>query len=75
MNKNLHSEIGEQLRLLPPKEQRRVLDFARALAQSKTEGVPGKDLLRFAGTIPSEDLARLSAAIEEGCEQVDLDEW
>ncbi len=75
MNKNLQNEIGEQLRVLPLDEQRLVLDFARALAVSKIQGVPGKQLLRFAGTIPSEDLKRMSAAIEEGCEQVEINEW
>ena len=75
MSKNLQSEIGEQLRVLPLDEQRLVLDFARALALSKTQGVPGKQLLRFAGTIPSDDLKRMSAAIEEGCEQVEINEW
>ncbi len=75
MSKNLQSEIGEQLRVLPPDEQRLVLDFARALAVSKIQGVPGKQLLRFAGTIPSEDLKRMSDAIEEGCEQVEINEW
>ncbi len=66
MSRNLQSEIGQKLRVLPPEEQRLVLDFARALAVSKIQGVPGKQLLRFAGTIPSEDLQRMKAAIEEG---------
>jgi hypothetical protein len=68
-------QILEQVNDLPYAEQRRVLDFARALAQSKSQGVPGKELLRFAGTIPNEDLKRMSAAIEENCEKVDLNEW
>ena len=75
MSRNLQSEIGEQLRVLPPDEQRLVLDFARALAVSKIQGVPGEQLLRFAGTIPREDLKRMSAAIEEGCEQGEINEW
>jgi hypothetical protein len=75
MSKNLQSEIGDQLRVLPPDEQRLVLDFVRALAASKIQGVPGKQLVRFAGTIPSEDLQRMSASIEEGCEQIEINEW
>jgi hypothetical protein len=75
MSGNLEGEIGQQLRILRPEEQRLVLDFARALVLSKAQGVPGKELTRFAGTIPSEQLQRINAAIEEGCERVDLNEW
>lgn len=75
MSGNLEGEIGQQLRILPPNEQRRVLDFARALVLSKPQGIPGKELIRFAGTIPNEELQRINAAIEESCEQVDLNEW
>ncbi len=35
----------------------------------------GKDLLRFVGSIPADDLKRMSDAIEEGCEKIDLNEW
>ena len=38
-------------------------------------GTPGKQLLRFAGTISSEDLQSMSQAIEKDCEQIDLNEW
>jgi len=30
--------------------------------------------IRFAGTIPQEDLAAIAQAVEEGCEQVDPNE-
>ncbi len=39
------------------------------------KGTPGKDLLRFAGTIPAEDVDEMMRAIEEMCERVDPDEW
>lgn len=35
----------------------------------------GKDLLKFVGSIPADDLKRMSDAIEEGCERIDLNEW
>ncbi len=75
MPKSFTGAILEQVRGLPPEEQQRVLEFARALAMSRPGGVAGKDLLRFAGKIPKEDLHVMSAAIEEGCEQVHADEW
>jgi hypothetical protein len=34
-----------------------------------------RDLLPFAGSIPHEDLEAMTQAIEEGCEQVNGDEW
>ena len=32
--------------------------------------MPGRDLLRFAGTIEAEDLIAIEKAIHEGCEKV-----
>ena len=75
MHHPITRQILEQINDLPYAEQRRVLDFARALSQSKVQGVPGKELLRFAGAISKEDLKKMSAAIEEGCEKVDINEW
>ena len=39
------------------------------------EGTPGCELLRFSGIITEEDAQAMSQAIEEGCEQVNTDEW
>jgi len=68
-------KVVEELAGLPSEMQWRVLEFARALARSRPRGVPGKDLVGLAGTIPPEDLAEISQAIEQTCEQVDLDAW
>jgi hypothetical protein len=38
-------------------------------------GIPGSELLSFAGTISPADLAAMSQAIEEGCERVDPHDW
>ena len=32
-------------------------------------------LLQFVGTIPADDLQKMSDAIEADCERIDLDEW
>ena len=40
-----------------------------------TGGVPGSQLLRFAGGIPASDLPVMAEAIEAGCERVDRDQW
>ncbi len=75
MSTTVIAEIIEHLRSLPNELQWRVLEFTRALALSAPRGVPGHRLLRFAGTIPPDDVERMRQAIEEGCEQVDGSEW
>ena len=56
---------------MPNPQASEVVDHSEALPQ----GVPGRNLLRFAGTIPAADLNAMSAAIEQGCEQVEINEW
>lgn len=68
-------EIIDQVKQLDYEQQKRVLDFARALAVTAPKGVLGKSLLLFAGSIPTDDLKAMEQAIENGCEQVDLNEW
>jgi len=68
-------KVIETLKALPLVSQLQVLDFTRALAQSVPRGVPGARLMRFAGSIPPEDIKLMSEAIERGCEQVDTNEW
>ena len=75
MSRGIAEELQEQLDQLAPDQQRQVLDFARALATTRPRGRSGQALIRFAGTISREDLALMSRAIEEGCEQVNPDEW
>jgi hypothetical protein len=75
MGERTKGELLEILNGLPPAEQRRVIEFARALSASRPHGVSGSELMRFAGAIADDDLARISAAIEEACERVDPDAW
>ena len=68
-------EIVEQLEKLSPGQQQEVLDFTMELSGELPEGTPIKEFLKFAGTIPSEDLEEMKQAIEEDCEQVYESEW
>lgn len=61
---SIQDQIAERVSKLPPEDQKRVLAFAEALSLTQPEGVPGHSLLPFAGSIS-----------EEGCEQVDWNEW
>jgi hypothetical protein len=39
------------------------------------EGVLGSSLLSLAGSVSGSDMAEIEAAIEEGCEKVNLGGW
>jgi hypothetical protein len=75
MDTPLLNEITQKIKALPDHLQRQVLIFVDALRVSSTRGVPGKSLLKFAGTISPEDLLLMEQAIEAGCEQVDDRGW
>jgi hypothetical protein len=69
MSMAIKEKLLEQVNTLPENMQRRVLDFAQALAMSTPKGVPGKQLLKFAGGISAEDARQMMKAVEEGCEK------
>lgn len=75
LNPSIEKEIISQLGKLPPEKQQQVLHFVRALTTAKPLGVPGKDLLRFAGAIAASDLQLMSQAIEEDCEKINSNDW
>ncbi|QYO67369.1 hypothetical protein JVX88_11550 [Leptolyngbya sp. 7M] len=75
METSMIQTIVQQLEGLPQPLQQQVLEFVRSLAHSPIQGTPGAQLLQFAGTIPSDDLRLMREAIEQDCEQVDLNEW
>ena len=71
----MKSELLHHLNRLPPAMQCQVLQFARALEMTTHAGVPGSNLISFAGCIPPEDLGVIEQAVEEGCERIDAHEW
>ncbi len=75
LNPTLEQQLHRHLEHLPPADQRKVLEFAEALAIIKPRPMRKADLLALAGTIPPEDLKLMSEAIEAECEKVDLDGW
>lgn len=74
MNTPIIEQLLEQLKSLPQELQWRVLEFTRTLALSTPPGVPGPQLIQFAGFIPPAELDLMQQAIDEGCGQID-DEW
>ena len=75
MNVSIVDKVVEQLHTLPDELQWRVLEFTRTLVLSTPHGIPGQQLLRFAGAFPLEDVRLMSEAIEQHCERVDGHEW
>ncbi len=75
METSIVERVTEEVKALTPELQRRVLEFARALAVSTPRGVPGRQLLQFAGELTPEDARLMRDAIEQGCEKVDAHEW
>lgn len=75
MNLSTIDEIIEQLKAMPQHLQYQVLEFARTLLKIEVRGIPGKQLLPFAGSISPEDLQTMGEAIKQGCEQIDINEW
>jgi hypothetical protein len=73
MSQNIRDQIVEEVERLNAPQQRQVLEFARRLAGPP--GVPGRELLRFSGSIDLADLEAMQKAIEDGCEQVDASAW
>jgi hypothetical protein len=71
----LQEQLLKEVHELPPALQRRVLDFARALAESTPRGTPGDELLQFAGTMTPAEADEFLRAIDEDCERVDPNEW
>ncbi len=73
---SVRRQIERKLDALPLEQQRRVLDFITHLDYPDfPPGVPGKDLIQFAGTLSPEDAEELIQIIEDGCEKIDYNEW
>jgi len=75
MSNTVVGKVVEQLETLPENLQQQVLAFVEALRTAVQPGIPGKQLLRFVGTISLDDLQLMQQAVETGCGQVDLNGW
>lgn len=75
MSQQLKEQIISQLERLPEEQQEQVLAFVRTLAATGAKGIPGQELVRFVGLIPTDDLSLMARVIEEECERIDTGEW
>ena len=75
MDTSIANKVFEELKILPQDLQKRVLEYTHALGQLVPHGTPGRNFLRFAGTIPPDDLELMRQEIEQSCERVDINAW
>jgi len=71
----LKQEIAKELDSLPLEDQRKVLDFTRALTGRRAPSPGEQRLHSFDLGFSGEDLKEMRQAVEEDCEKVDLSEW
>ena len=74
-NSTTIQEIVERLDKLTPGQQKHILNSILSLLGEPIRGTSGKELLKFAGLFPPEDLEQIKQAIEEDCGQIDVSEW
>ena len=58
-----------------PRNRELLLQVAGVGDLNLPSGVSGASLLRFSGSIGSQDIALMQQAIQSDCEQVNHDEW
>jgi len=68
-------KVLRDLDKLSPDLQERAAEFVHSLVSTTPPGTPGSELRKFFGVLDAESSREMREAIEEGCEQVDLDEW
>ncbi len=73
-NPKLKEELLRELDRMPAEAQRQVLYLARYLSRA-AKGTSIEELRPLAGTLDDESAREMRQAIEEGCEQVDLNGW
>jgi len=64
-------EITQRLDKLTPWQQKQILNSVLSFLGEPIRGTPGKELLKFVGLFPPEDLEQIKQAIEEDCKLID----
>jgi hypothetical protein len=64
---SLKKEILRRVNTLSYELQCKLLEYIDFLTQKLPKGVPGKQILKFAGSISQEDLQAMEKAVEDSC--------
>lgn len=65
----IKNQILKDLEQLSPEQQKRAAELVRGLVSPRPQGTPGRELLRFAGTLDHQSAREMMEAIEEGRER------
>ena len=68
-------QVLNDLEQLSPEMQARAAWLVHALVEAGPRGIPGRDLLGFAGAIDAVSIREMEEAIEDGCERIDPEAW
>lgn len=68
-------EIVQRLDKFTPVQQKQILNSVLSFFGEPVRGTSGKELLKFAGLFPPEDLEQIKQVIEEDREQIYESEW
>ena len=74
-NSSTIQEIVERLDKLTPGQQKQILNTILSFLGEPIRGTSGKELIKFVGLFPPEDLEQIKQAIEEDCGKVDKSDW
>ena len=72
---DVKDQILKDLDRLSPDQQKRAAELVSGLVSVLPQGASIEDLQKVAGTLDEESAREMMAAIEDGCERVDADEW
>lgn len=72
-NKAIDSQVLNYMHSLENSQQVSVLNYLKNLVKRGDNN--NKNLLKLAGTINKKDIKLMEKAIEEGCENIDSNEW
>ena len=71
----IKAQILSDLDRLEPEQQKRAAELVHGLVSPLPQGASVDDLMQVAGILDDKSAREMTAAIEAGCERVDLDEW
>jgi hypothetical protein len=67
-------EAMKRIDRIPPERYEAALTRLNEIVE-RPQGTPGRELLKYAGSLSPEAADEIERAIEEGCEQVDHGGW
>lgn len=67
-------EALKRIDRVPPERYEVALSRLNEVVE-RPRGTPGRDLLKYVGSLSPEAADEIERAIEEGCEQIDHDGW